>query len=257
MITALSDAEPVLLELFQHRFSENNGLLGHSMGNLLLAALTNITGSFHEGILELSRVFNVQGKIYPISNERISLYAKMEDGTFVYGESNIPQAKKKIERLYLGPAFIQPLPEAIQAIKDADLIVISPGSLYTSILPNLIISNIGQAIKQSNGEVVYVCNVMTQEGETTGYTASDHVRAINDHIGQGSVDSIIVHNQPISDSVRKNYAQENAHPVEYDKDRLLEMNLHIIEADIIDDSKTTVRHDTNKISNLINQLTTK
>lgn len=257
VINALSDADPLLLELFQHRFSTNNGLLGHSMGNLLLAALTSITGSFYEGIQEISRVFNVKGKIFPISDERISLYAEMEDGTFVYGESEIPLAKKKVKRLYLGPDFIQPLPAAVQAIKEADLIVISPGSLYTSILPNLIIPQIDAALIQSKARIVYVCNVMTQEGETTGFTASDHVKTIHAHLNHKIIDSIVVHNKPIEKSIRKSYAQENAEPVDYDMNNLKQMDLHIIEDDIIDYSKETVRHDTKKIARLLYKMITK
>lgn len=254
VIAALSDAEPVLLDLFQHRFTTNNGLSGHSMGNLLLTALTSIMGSFYDGIKEVSRVFNVKGEIYPISDERISLYAKMEDGTFVSGESNIPVAKKKIKQLYLRPDTIHPLPEAIQAIQEADLVVISPGSLYTSIMPNLIIPHIDQAMKQSKGDIVYVCNIMTQEGETTGFSASDHVKAINDHLGYSAIDSIIVHNKSIDQTVLKKYALENARPVVNDTDQLTRLGLNIIAEDIVDYSKSTVRHDTKKISRLIYEM---
>lgn len=251
VIAALSDAEPMLLDLFQHRFANGNGLSGHSMGNLLLAAMTSITGDFYTGIKEISRVLNVKGKIYPISNENMSLHAKMTDGSIVSGESAIPMAHKRIERVFLKPQPIKPLPNAVKAIEQADLIVISPGSLYTSIMPNLIIPQIDTAIRKAKGRVVYVCNVMTQAGETTGYTASDHVKAIYDHVGEGCIDSIIVHNEPISKSVRSVYAEENADPVVYDIDQLLAMNLQIIEGDIIDHSKMTLRHDTQKIAKLL------
>lgn len=251
VIAALSDAEPMLLDLFQHRFANGNGLSGHSMGNLLLAAMTSITGDFYTGIKEISRVLNVKGKIYPISNENMSLHAKMTDGSIVSGESAIPMAHKRIERVFLKPQPIKPLPNAVKAIEQADLIVISPGSLYTSIMPNLIIPQIDMAIREAKGRVVYVCNVMTQAGETTGYTASDHVKAIYDHVGEGCIDSIIVHNEPISKSVRSVYAEENADPVVYDIDQLLAMNLQIIEGDIIDHSKMTLRHDTQKIAKLL------
>lgn len=143
---------------------------------------------------------------------------------------------------------------AVQAIKKADLIVIGPGSLYTSIMPNLIIPQVDVALQQTKGKVVYVCNVMTQEGETTGYTAADHVQAICDHIGGNCVDSIVVHNEPINKNVRDVYAEENAEPVVYDTDRLLEMGLEIIESDIINPSRTTLRHDTHKIANLLHSL---
>ncbi|HLR08912.1 MAG TPA: YvcK family protein [Bacillota bacterium] len=254
VIAALSDAEPMLLDLFQHRFSAGNGLSGHSLGNLLLAAMTSVTGDFYTGIKEISRVLNVKGNIYPISNENMVLHAKMTDGTIVSGESNIPLANKTIERVYLSPKSVKPLPNAVCAIEQADLVVIAPGSLYTSILPNLIIPTIDTAFQNTKGKVVYVCNVMTQAGETTGYTASDHVKAINDHIGKGCIDAIIVHNQPIEKSVRAIYAGENAEPVIYDAERLLEMDLQIIEGDIIDHSRSTLRHDTQKVAKLLYSL---
>ncbi|WP_106496702.1 gluconeogenesis factor YvcK family protein [Lentibacillus sp. Marseille-P4043] len=251
VIAALSDAEPMLLDLFQHRFANGNGLSGHSMGNLLLAAMTSLTGDFYTGIKEICRVLNVKGNIYPISNESMSLHAEMDDGSIVSGESSIPLAHKKIKHVFLEPQPVKPLPNAVKAIEQADLVVISPGSLYTSIMPNLIIPQIDVALRKAKGNVVYVCNVMTQAGETTGYTASDHVRAIHDHIGESCVDSIVVHNEPISETVREIYAEENADPVVYDTDQLLAMNLQIIEGDIIDHSQATLRHDTNKIAALL------
>ena len=210
VIAALSNAEPLFIELFQHRFSEGNGLSGHSMGNLLLAAMTSLTGDFYTGIKEVSRIFNVRGDILPISNESMSLHAEMEDGSIVSGESKIPQVNKRIKKVFLKTEPIKPLPNAVKAIENADLVVISPGSLYTSILSNLIIPHIGEAIRNTKGKVVYVCNVMTQIGETTGYTAADHVVAINEHIGSGCLDSIVLHNQSISHAISAVYAIEHA-----------------------------------------------
>ncbi len=149
------------------------------------------------------------------------------------------------------PEPVRPLHHAVEAVKNADLVVVSPGSLYTSILPNMIIPQMDEALRQTKGKVVYVCNVMTQAGETTGYTAADHVQAIRDHIGETCVDSIVVHNEPISQHVRAIYAEENAAPVVYDTDRLIDMGLEIIESDIINSSKTTLRHDTEKIAKLL------
>lgn len=251
VIAALSDAEPMLLELFQHRFSVGNGLSGHSLGNLLLAAMTSITGNFNMGIKEISRVLNVKGKIYPISNDNMSLHAEMEDGTTITGESKIPLSGKRIKRVFLSPQPVQPLPNAIRAIEQADLVVIAPGSLYTSILPTMITPKIDEAIRNTVGKVVYVCNVMTQAGETDGYTAAEHMRAIGSHIGDGAVDAIVVHNEPIRKAVRAMYAEENADPVVYDTDRLINMGLEIIEGDIIDHTRATVRHDTEKIAKLL------
>lgn len=254
VIAALSDAEPFLLDLFQHRFNVENGLSGHSLGNLLLAAMSSVTGDFYTGIKEISRVLNVRGFIYPISNESMLLHAEMEDGSIVSGESNIPLANKRISRVFLSPETIKPLPSALTSIQKADLIVIAPGSLYTSILPNLIIPKIDQAIREASGQVVYVCNVMTQAGETTDYKASDHVQAIRDHIGQTCIDSIVVHNEEINKGIRDVYAEENAEPVIYDIEKLLDMKLQIIEGDIIDNSQTMLRHDTDKIAQLLYSL---
>ncbi|UOR11726.1 gluconeogenesis factor YvcK family protein [Halobacillus amylolyticus] len=254
VLAALSDAEPMLLDLFQHRFANGNGLSGHSMGNLLLAAMTSMTGDFYHGVKEISRVLNVKGNIYPIANHSMNLHAEMEDGTLVTGESNIPKVNKRIKRVYVSPLPIQPLPEAMEAIASADLIVIAPGSLYTSILPNIIIPEIGQALRETNAKVTYVCNVMTQAGETSGYTAADHVKTLHDHVGEGCIHSVIVHNKPIGQNMRKVYAEENAEPVHYDMDRIKAMGLRIIEEDIIDRSQSTIRHDTNKLAHLLHSL---
>ncbi|SHF85386.1 gluconeogenesis factor YvcK family protein [Ornithinibacillus halophilus] len=254
VIAAMSEVEPMLIELFQHRFKNGNDLSGHSMGNLLLAAMTSITGDFYTGIKEISRVLNVKGEILPISNENITLHAEMVDGSLVSGESNIPMVGKRIKRVFIDPLDVQPLPNALQAIEHADLIVISPGSLFTSIMPNIIIPKIDEAIRKAKAKVVYVCNVMTQAGETTGFTAADHVSAIYDHIGEGCIDSIVVHNEPIEKPIRELYAEENAAPVVYDIDRLLGLGLQIIEGDIIDHTKPTLRHDTRKIADLLFSL---
>lgn len=254
VIAALSNAEPMFIELFQHRFSEGNGLSGHSMGNLLLAAMTSVTGDFYTGIKEISRIFNVRGDILPISNESMSLHAEMEDGTIVSGESKIPLVNKRIKRVFLETEPIKPLPNAVEAIENADLVVISPGSLYTSILSNLIIPHIGDAIKNTNGKVVYVCNVMTQAGETTGYTAADHVIAINEHIGSGCLDSIILHNQSIRHAISDVYAVEHAEPVIYDIDRLEKLGIEIIRENIIDYTETTVTHNRMRVAKLLYSL---
>lgn len=254
VIAALSDAEPMLIELIQHRFKEGNGLSGHSLGNLLLAAMTNITGDFNTGIKEIARVLNVEGSIYPISNDNLSLHAEMEDGSIVSGESKIPLAQKKIKRVFLSPRPAKPLPDAVTAIENADLIVISPGSLYTSILPNLIIPTIGDTIRQSKGKVVYVCNVMAQAGETTGYTAADHIQAIHDHIGSHSVDSIVIHHESIRKTIRDVYEIEYAESVVYDLDRLSAMGIEIVSGDIIDYTETTVLHNRERIASLLYSL---
>lgn len=254
VITALSEADEELLQLLQHRFNTGNGLSGHSVGNILLAALTELKGSFSEGIKELSEVFRVKGKIYPMTNESISLIAEMEDGSIINGESNIPLAKKKINHIYLGPGKVVAIPEVIESIEEADFIVISPGSLYTSIMPNLIIPQINDAFKRSKAHFIYVCNIMTQEGETSNYKASDHIRAINKHVGKNLIRSIIVNNGPIKEEVIRNYDKENSTIVISDLEELAKLNLHVIEDDIVSYSKGMVRHNTYKIAEIIYQL---
>lgn len=254
VIAALSDAEPMLLELFQHRFQLNNGLSGHSLGNLLLAAMTSVTGDFYTGIKEISRVLNVKGNIYPVSNESLSLHAKMEDGTIVSGESKIPLARKKIKKVFLSPQPVEPIPEAVRAIEQADLIVISPGSLYTSILPNLIIPAIKQAMIHAKGKIVYVCNVMTQVGETTGYTASDHVQVIHGHIGAQCIDAIVIHEKQIQEAIQGVYKVKHAETVFYDYEQLENLQLEIVTGNIITYTKYTVFHHTENISQLLYRL---
>nr|WP_318539323.1 YvcK family protein [Terribacillus saccharophilus] len=251
VIAALADAEPMLIDLFQHRFKDGNGLSGHSMGNLLLATMTSISGDFYNGIKEISRVLKVKGNIYPIANQNVVLHAEMTDGEIVTGESNIPLANKQIKRVFVSPLPVKPLPDAIEAIKQADLIVISPGSLYTSVMPNLIVPEIENALRDAPGKVVYVCNVMTQYGETTGYTAGDHIQAIHDHIGADIVSTIVVNNSQIEQDIRENYAEEHAEPVVYDISRLKSLGLEVVEADIIDHDQRKLRHDTHKIAKLL------
>lgn len=251
VIAALSDVEPVLEELFQYRFEVANGLSGHSLGNVLLTALASVTGDFHRGIERLSEILQVKGKVLPIVNESVSLFAEMEDGKIIKGESNIPDVNKKIKRVFVRPDELKPTNNVLNVINEADLIVISPGSLYTSILPNLIIPQVAETIKLAKAKVVYVCNVMTQSGETTSYCASDHIKAIYDHVGDQFIDDIIIHNEPLKRSFIKRYAEENAEPVVNDIVQLQKMDLNVIKKDIIDYSQLTIRHDTEKVGALL------
>ena len=205
----------------------------------------------------MSQLFKVKGNIYPVVKESVVLHAKMTDGTIVSGESNIPHKHKVIERIFLTPDYVEPNPGAVKAIKEADLIVISPGSLYTSILPNLILGGVVDALNESKAKVVYVCNIMTQSGETDGYTAKDHVEAIYRHIGKDTIDTVILHNKEIDDNVLQLYKEEKAMPVVYDKDNLAGLRIEIIEEDIIDYSKQMVRHNTEKIAALLYEMACK
>ncbi|WP_188206671.1 gluconeogenesis factor YvcK family protein [Alkalibacillus aidingensis] len=255
VIASMSDVEPTMLKLFQHRFESGDSLSGHALGNLILAGMISITGDFYKGIKEICRVFNVKGRIYPIANENMHLKAEFEDGSVVRGESNIPKENKKIKRVFYDPPIIEPLSEAVEAIKRAELIVIAPGSLYTSILPNLISREIKDALRQTKAKTVYVCNVMTQYGETNGYTASDHVQAMHDHVGESFVDGIVIHGQKIEHTIKQEYEKEKAEPVICDYESLNDMQVKVIEGDIADlHTDGTLKHHEYKVARLLYNL---
>jgi uncharacterized cofD-like protein len=254
VLAALSDVEPLVEELFQHRFQNGNGLSGHSLGNLILAAMTSITGDFVNAIREMSKVLNVRGKVLPAANRSVVLHAEMEDGTIVSGESKIPYSGKKIKKVFLTPEHIEPLPETIEEIRSADLIVVGPGSLYTSILPNLLVPKIGEEVCKAKAKKIYICNVMTQAGETLNYTASDHVKALYDHMKCSFLDIILVNDGNIPEEIQKRYAEELAEPVKYDIENLKQLGLSIICDSIISYEDHVIRHDTQKVAALLVSL---
>ncbi|MCM3760624.1 YvcK family protein [Alkalihalobacillus oceani] len=254
VLVALAEVEPLVEQLFQHRFENGNGLSGHSLGNLLLAGMTSITGDFARGISELSKVLNVRGKVYPAANRSIVLHAEMEDGSIVTGESQIPRVHKKIKRVFLTPEEVEPLQESIQAIEEADLIVLGPGSLYTSVLPNLLVPGIAETIRKAKARKVYICNVMTQEGETDGYSAADHLQAIVDHCGEGLVEDILVHSSPVSSALQVRYAEEGASQVVVDQNRLRHMGVEIIADRFVLEWHHMLRHDAVKVSHALLSL---
>jgi uncharacterized cofD-like protein len=254
VLVALSEVEPLVEELFQHRFKNGQGLIGHSLGNLLLAGMTSITGDFAKGVHELSRVLNVRGKVLPAANRSIVLKAEMCDGSIVVGESAIPEAKKRIKRVFLTPENVEPLPETLVAIRNADLIVIGPGSLYTSVLPNLLVPGIADAVKKASAKKVYICNVMTQPGETDDYAASDHVGALIAHVGTGIIDTIIVNNQEIDKQYLDKYANEGAKEVLFDKVELQKHQFQIVDDQLLVYQDNFLRHDAIKLSHLLLSL---
>jgi len=255
VITALAESEPLLSEMLQYRFSNGTGLAGHSLGNLILAALRDITGDFVTGVRELSRVLAVRGSVLPASHDSIVLMAKMKDGAVVEGESKITKYGGRIERVYLQPQDVTPLPEAIEAIRAADAIVLGPGSLYTSVLPNLLVPGITDAIRESSAVKAYICNVMTQPGETDGYSVSDHVNAIAEHVGGRLFDYVIVNNSDIPRRVRSLYAEKGADVVRLDLDALASLGYTTI-ADELIMFQGVLRHDANKLSRHIYELAT-
>lgn len=251
VLAALSDVEPLVEELFQHRFNKGNNLIGHSLGNLILAAMTNITGDFVHAIKEMSTVLNVRGKVLPAANTSVILNAEMEDGTIVSGESKIPFSGKKIKKVFLSPDDIEPLPETLEVIGEADLIIIGPGSLYTSILPNLLVPKIGEAVCQARAKKVYICNVMTQAGETLNFSASDHVKALYTHMNKAFMDIILVNEEEIPDHIKSLYEEELAKPVHFDVDTLSSLGLDVITDNIVCYENSVIRHDTNKVAKLL------
>lgn len=254
VLAALSDVEPLVEEMFQHRFTTSNELSGHSLGNLILAAMTSITGNFVHAIQEMSKVLNVNGKVLPAANQSVVLHAEMEDGTVVSGESKIPYSGKKIKKVFLTPGLIRPLPETIQAIRQADLIIIGPGSLYTSVLPNLLVPRLGEEVSRSQAKKVYICNLMTQAGETHGYTASDHVQALYDHMSGAFIDTILVNDKEIPEDIQLRYNEELADPVKYDLPRIFELGLEVVHADIAIQENGALRHDPKKVAKILYNL---
>lgn len=253
VIAALSEVEPLVEEMFQYRFkgAGKEHLNGHSLGNLMLTALTEITGDFSHAIRELSRVLNVHGKVLPAANQRLTLFAELHDGKIVEGESKIPTYQQQIKRVFCKPDNVKPLPEAVSAIEAADLVIIGPGSLYTSIIPNLLVEDIRDAIIRAKGKKVYICNLMTQSGETSHYTAADHVQAIYDHVGGVEfLETILINNDAdVPEDVQRAYEEEEAEPVSFDIERLQEMGLHVVKKDIANVSvKGTVRHQATKVA---------
>ncbi len=253
VLTALADTEPLLAEVLKYRFNNGTGLAGHSLGNLILAAMTDITGDFVTGITELSRIFAVRGRVLPAANQAIVLKAEMEDGSIVIGESTIPKSGLAIRKVFLEPADVEALPEAVQALQEADAILIGPGSLYTSILPNLIVPKLAEAIIQSEAVKLFVCNVMTQPGETDNYSVSDHLAAIHAHIGHHLFDYVIVNDGEIPPQVQSLYAEQGSTAVHLDLEEVTRRGYKVI-ADTLVLFRTYLRHDAAKLSDHIYHL---
>ncbi|MBM7556805.1 gluconeogenesis factor YvcK family protein [Halanaerobacter jeridensis] len=251
-LVALANTEPLMENLFQYRFEEGE-LEGHSFGNLFIATLSKITGNFHQGVKKSSDVLAIRGQVLPSTLHDMRLYATLENGDTVKGESNIPETEGKIKKLSIDPADCEALPEALQAIKQADAVILGPGSLYTSVLPNLLIENLAEEIKKTEALKIYACNVMTQPGETDDYTASEHVQAIYNHIGEKIIDYVLVNDGEVEEELLEKYAEEGSYPVEVDWNQLLEQNLEIISEDLINQTDL-VRHDHDKLAQVIMNL---
>jgi uncharacterized cofD-like protein len=240
-MVALSEDEGLLSKLFQYRFQAGHGLKGHSFGNLFLTALTSITGDFPEAVKQSSDVLNIAGRIFPSTAADVSLEAVLEDGRVVAGETRISRSRRRISDIRIKPARVRPLRETLEAIGQADLITLGPGSLFTSVIPNLLVSGIPKAIRQSQALKAYFVNLMSQPGETTDFRASDHVLALRKHAGGRLLDCVVVSNSPISPAMRRRYAEQNAAPVENDIETLKGMELEVLAADLLQKG-ARVRH---------------
>ncbi len=248
-LVALADDEALVTDLFRYRFTEGEGLSGHSFGNLFLAAMTGVTGNFDHAVKESSRVLNVVGRVLPATLGVVRLCAELDDGTIVEGESNISSTRRPIKRVFFDSAAAAPLDEVIEAIRNADAIVLGPGSLYTSVAPNFLVSRIAREVADARAVKMYVCNVMTQPGETDGMTAADHVEALLANAGERVCDYVIVNDQPPSRLLAA-YAQEGQDPVEPDVDRIAALGLEAVRASVIGETET-VRHDPDKLATVV------
>lgn len=251
-IAALADDEDLVTKLFQYRFKTGEGLEGHSFGNLFLSALCSITGDMVRAVKESSNVLSIRGRVLPSTLDDMKLVAEMEDGRIIRGESNIPEAHGKIKRLYTDPKSCKALEDVILAIRDAELIILGPGSLYTSVIPNLLIEEISKEIVKSHAKKIYVCNIMSQPGETDGYTVSDHVGALMSHAGSnGIIDAVLV-NDFMPKNLAQKYETANSYPVKLDLEKLKELGVKLFSRKLIEENRDgLVRHSSNRVARAI------
>lgn len=259
-ILALANTEPTMEKLLQFRFKDGR-LKGQNFGNLLIAAMNEIYGSFELAIKEISNILAVTGKVLPMTLENVTLYAVLENGQIVKGESNIPLKNKelgsKIDHIYMEPKISLPLDEALEAIEEADLIVLGPGSLYTSVIPNLLVNNMVEKIYSSPAPKVYITNIMTQPGETDGYTVLDHVEAILKHSREHFLDYVIANIEKIPDSTLKKYIHDGSEPVILkvgEEEILNKKGIKLIKEKLVDVKKNYIRHNSLKLSEILTNL---
>ena len=251
-IAALADDEDLVTKLFQYRFKNGEGLEGHSFGNLFLTALCSITGDMVRAVKESSNVLSIRGRVLPATLDDMKLVAEMEDGRIIKGESNIPEAHGKIKRLYTDPEKCKALEDVIAAIKDAELIILGPGSLYTSVIPNLLVEEISREIAKSKAKKIYVCNIMTQPGETDGYNVSDHLNALIQHAGSKDIIDAVLVNNSLPDNLSDKYKDAGSYPVKVDKDNIKKLGISICSKKLIEDSKEgLIRHSSHRVARAI------
>jgi uncharacterized cofD-like protein len=250
---ALSEDEHLMSRLFRFRFNSDGGLHNHSFGNLFLTAMAGVTGDFAEAVHLTSEVLAIKGVIYPLTTSNVSLSAELEDGSVVTGETRITGSSERIRRVYLDPADAHALPDALEAIERADVVTIGPGSLYTSLIPNLLLKEVIAAIQTSKGTKIYIQNIMTQPGETDGYSAADHVKAIVEHCDGMLFPHILLNNRPPSESILRKYDAERATVVQVDRNRLHSLGLNIVERDLLAEDGV-VRHDPDRLARAVFEM---
>ena len=255
-LVALAERESLMEQLFRYRFSREGHLVGHSFGNLFIASMTEVLGDFEDAIKESSKVLAIRGQVIPASNENIKLGARYLDDTIKVGESIIPKPSKKIDEVFLKPEDCQATEDAIKAIRNAEILVIGPGSLYTSILPNLLVNGIASELKKSDAVKIYVCNVMTQPGETDDYNASDHVEAIENHVGKGVFDYVIVNQEKGGEKLEKRYKEEGAFAVKVDNKLKGRGDIKVVSDNLLAEDGY-IRHDPDSLANLIYEIAEK
>ena len=256
---ALANAEPLMQQLLTYRFPEGSGnLTGQSFGNLILAALNGISGSFDEAVSKMSQVLAITGRVLPVTNADVVLEATFENGTKVQGESKISDFKKaqdcRIQNVRLLPEHPKALPEAIRAIQEADLILLGPGSLYTSVIPNLLVDGISEAVCASKAMKIYICNIMTQDGETEGMTASDHVKALLRHSGPGLVDICLCNSAPVRPGLLERYKEEDAAPIVVDKEAIEALGVELVTRPLASETLNYARHSFARLSAAVMEL---
>ena len=249
-MVALSKDETLLSRLFQYRFQAGRGLRGHNFGNLFLAALTHVTGDFAEAVRVSSKVLAIRGRIFPSTISNVHLVAKLANGKRVQGETNISRSSVAIRKLELVPRGVRPLSAAVEAIREADLILMGPGSLYTSVIPNLLIPEIADSITRSRAPRVYVANLMTQPGETTNYALSEHIRAIQDHVGKRLIDSVVANVRQVSPEVADRYRAQGAAPVAIDPEKVRKLKVKLVTGDLLEEHGV-IRHNSERLAKLL------
>ena len=249
-MVALSEDEALLGRLFQYRFQSGQGLRGHNFGNLFLTALNHVTGDFTDAVRVSSEVLAIRGRIFPSTNQLVSLEATLKNGKVIAGETHIGATRVPIRHVRLVPRKVKPLPEVLEAIRAANLILLGPGSLFTSVIPNLLVSGVAKAIEEARATRVYIANLMTQPGETQGYTLVDHVRAIQRHTERKIIDCVVLNSEPFAADAVQRYKSEGAEPVAIDLAELQRMGLRCISNNLLG-AHDVVRHDSNRLASLL------